>query len=122
MFIAMNRFRVTKGSEDAFEKIWLSRDTHLDQVPGFVEFHLLKGPEAEDHTLYASHTVWQNRSSFEAWTKSEAFRAAHHRAGDNKALYLGHPQFEGFEICQTVGFRNAEAAKSKSRPSATARQ
>jgi heme-degrading monooxygenase HmoA len=24
---------------------------NLDRVPGFVEFHLLKGPEAEDHTL-----------------------------------------------------------------------
>ena len=35
-------------------------------------------------------------------TKSEAFRAAHQRAGDNKPLYLGHPQFEGFEVCQTV--------------------
>ena len=53
---------------------------------GFVEFHLLKGPEAEDHTLYASHTVWKNRASFEAWTKSEAFRAAHASAGDNKSL------------------------------------
>jgi heme-degrading monooxygenase HmoA len=77
MFIAMNRFKVIKGSEAAFESVWLSRDSHLDKVPGFVEFHLLKGPEAEDHTLYASHTVWKNRATFEAWTKSEAFRAAH---------------------------------------------
>jgi hypothetical protein len=52
MFIAMNRFRVTKGSEAAFENVWMSRDSHLDKEPGFVEFHLLKGPEAEDHTLY----------------------------------------------------------------------
>jgi len=103
MFIAMNRFKVIKGSEAAFESVWLSRDSHLDKVPGFVEFHLLKGPEAEDHTLYASHTVWKNRATFEAWTKSEAFRAAHHKAGDNKPLYLGHPQFEGFEIIQAVG-------------------
>ncbi len=102
MYIAMNRYRVTKGSETAFERDWFSRDTYLDQVPGFVEFHLLKGPEAEDHTLYASHTIWENRGAFEAWTRSEAFRAAHHRAGDNKPLYLGHPQFEGFEVCQTV--------------------
>ena len=64
--------------------------------------HLLKGPEAEDHTLYASHTVWKNRATFEAWTKSEAFRAAHASAGGNKPLYLGHPQFEGFETIQTV--------------------
>jgi heme-degrading monooxygenase HmoA len=100
MFIAMNRFRVAKGSEAAFEHVWLSRDSYLDKVPGFVEFHLLKGPEAEDHTLYASHTVWVNRAAFEAWTQSEAFRAAHHRAGDNKPLYLGHPQFEGLEVRQ----------------------
>jgi heme-degrading monooxygenase HmoA len=82
MFIAMNRFRVTKGSEEAFEKVWLSRDTHLDRVPGFVEFHLLKGTEAEDHTLYASHTVWKNKAAFEAWTRSAEFRAAHARAGN----------------------------------------
>ena len=102
MFIAMNRFRVAKGSEADFEQVWMSRDTYLDKVPGFVEFHLLKGPEAEDHTLYASHTIWADHASFEAWTKSEAFRAAHARAGDNKPLYLGHPQFEGFEVRQTV--------------------
>jgi heme-degrading monooxygenase HmoA len=77
MFIAMNRFRVAKGSEAAFELVWLSRNSLLDKVPGFVEFQLLKGPEAEDHTLYASHTVWQTRAAFEAWTHSEAFRAAH---------------------------------------------
>jgi len=34
MFIAMNRFRVKKGSEEAFEKVWLSRDTQLTKVPG----------------------------------------------------------------------------------------
>jgi heme-degrading monooxygenase HmoA len=61
MFIAMNRFRVKRGAEEAFEKVWLSRDSYLDRVPGFVEFHLLKGPEAEDHTLYSSHSVWQSK-------------------------------------------------------------
>jgi heme-degrading monooxygenase HmoA len=44
MFIAMNRFCVAKGSEEAFENVWLSRDSYLDTVPGFVEFRLLKGP------------------------------------------------------------------------------
>ncbi len=105
MYIAMNRFKVAKGSEADFEQVWTSRDSHLDKVPGFIEFHLLKGPEAEDHTLYASHTIWANYAAFEAWTKSDAFRAAHRSAGDNKPLYLGHPQFEGFEVRQTVGGR-----------------
>lgn len=110
MFIAMNRFRVTKGSEEAFEQVWLPRDSLLHRVSGFMEFHLLKGPDAEDHTLYASHTVWENHTTFEAWTRSDAFRAAHSRAGDNKPLYLDHPQFEGFEVLQTVGRPKTAAA------------
>ncbi len=106
MFIAMNRFRVKTGSETDFENVWLNRDSQLNTVPGFVEFHLLKGPVAEDHTLYASHTIWQSHAAFEAWTKSEAFRTAHARAGSgssSKPLYLEHPQFEGFEVRQTIG-------------------
>jgi heme-degrading monooxygenase HmoA len=102
MFIAMNRFQVVTGEEAAFEQVWLSRDTHLADVPGFVEFHLLRGPELEDHTLFASHTIWRSKADFEAWTTSEAFRAAHRNAGDNKPLYVGHPRFEGFEVVQTV--------------------
>jgi len=104
MFIAMNRFQVKKGSEQDFEKVWLTRDTHLGDVPGFVEFHLVRGPEAEDHTLYASHTVWRDREAFENWTRSEAFRKAHARAGNEStgSLYLSHPKFEGFEVRQTV--------------------
>jgi heme-degrading monooxygenase HmoA len=62
MFIAMNRFRVEKGSKNDFEQVWLSRAT----VPGFVEFHLLKGPEHEDYTLYSSHSTWQSGAKFEA--------------------------------------------------------
>jgi len=102
LFIAMNRFRIVPGREEAFEQVWLSRDTHLAQVPGFVEFHLLKGPAEDDHTLYSSHTVWRSREDFEAWTRSDAFRQAHRGAGDHEPLYLGHPRFEGFEVIQTV--------------------
>lgn len=109
MYIAMNRFRVRKGCEHDFEQIWLTRDTHLDQVPGFVEFHLLKGPETEEQTLYCSHTVWRSQAAFEAWTKSEHFRAAHRSAGSNKPLYLDHPQFEGFEVRQTIRRKAAVA-------------
>jgi len=102
MFIAMNRFQVLRGQEAAFEAVWLSRDTHLESVPGFLKFNLLRGPERDDHTLYASHSQWASKAAFEAWTKSEAFRLAHRGAGDNKPLYMGHPQFEGFEVLQEV--------------------
>ena len=104
MFIAMNRFRVAPGSETDFEQVWLSRDVHLKTVPGFRSFHLLRGPENEDHVLYASHTVWASKDAFEAWTRSDAFREAHRNAGQagTRAMYLGPPQFEGFEVLQTV--------------------
>lgn len=98
MFIAMNRFRVVKGGEAAFEQVWANRDSHLAGVPGFEEFRLVRGPEREDHTLYASHSVWQSEAAFGAWTRSEAFRLAHRGAGDNRTLYLGPPEFEGFTV------------------------
>ena len=97
MFVAMNRFKVAIGHEETFEDVWRSRNTRLDEMKGFVDFHLLKGPVKEDHTLYASHTIWASREDFESWTKSEQFRAAHKGAGQNKVHYLGHPEFEGFQ-------------------------
>ena len=102
MFIAMNRFQVKLGSEAAFETVWRTRESYLGSMAGFVEFHLLKGPVLEDHTLYSSHTVWVDKAAFEAWTRSEAFRAAHRDAGQNRPLTLGHPEFEGFDVLQVV--------------------
>ena len=113
MFIAMNRFKVIKGEEQAFEQLWLTRESHLDTVPGFIEFHMLRGPERDDHVLYSSHTIWADRQRFSDWTTSEQFRAAHRGAGGTKPMYLGHPEFEGFDVIQTVkssGRANAAAA------------
>lgn len=99
MFVAMNRFSVNKGHEEAFETVWRTRDSHLNTVPGFRSFHLLKGPFDQETgtTLYASHTIWADRDAFVDWTKSQRFRDAHKNAGDNQGMYAGHPQFEGFE-------------------------
>jgi heme-degrading monooxygenase HmoA len=111
MFIAMNRFQVKLGSEQAFETVWATRESYLSNMAGFVEFHLLKGPVADDHTLYSSHTSWIDKAAFEAWTRSEEFRRAHARA-DNKtgeSLYLGHPKFEGFEVIQSERKSSAAA-------------
>ena len=42
MFVAMNRFRVAPGSEEAFESVWRARKSRLDEMEGFVDFHLLR--------------------------------------------------------------------------------
>ena len=98
MFIAMNRFEIAPGFEEGFEAVWRNRESFLDDVPGFVAFALLKGETTESHTLYASHSTWQSRSAFTAWTESENFRKAHGQTNAPKGTYLGHPNFEGFEV------------------------
>ena len=53
MFIAMNRFKIVPGKENEFEDVWKKRDTHLKDVEGFKEFHLVKGEKNDEYTLYA---------------------------------------------------------------------
>ena len=98
MFIAMNRFKIVLGKEAEFEKVWRERDTHLSDVKGFKEFHLVKGEKNDEFSLYASHSIWNSHKDFSNWTKSKAFRAAHKNAGSHSDIYIGHPVFEGFEV------------------------
>lgn len=102
MYIAMNRFTVRPKNADAFEALWLGRDSHLATMDGFVEFQMLRGPQDGDVILYASHTVWETEDAFRAWTRSDAFRAAHRVAGKSSKLHEGTPTFEGFNAIQTI--------------------
>lgn len=97
MFIAMNRFKIALGAEEGFEKVWRERESYLDQVPGFKKFNLLRGPTNDDHVLYASHSEWESKEAFEAWTQSDNFRRAHAQRSAPKGTYLGHPDLELFE-------------------------
>ena len=78
MFIAMNRFKITKGFEAGFEEVWRQRDSYLHTVQ---VLSLLKGGEFDDHTLYASHTIWESK---QALKYPDAFRS-----GESA---MGHPQ------------------------------
>ena len=98
MYIAMNRFKIVSGKENIFEQIWKDRDSHLDNVEGFLSFNLIKGTVNSNYTLYASHSTWSSEVDFVNWTKSESFREAHKNAGKNSEIYLGHPEFEGFNV------------------------
>ncbi len=98
MFIAMNRFRIALGREEVFETLWRERDSYLADVEGFERFHLLRGPSDDECTLFVSHTQWRSHEDFVAWTESDAFRKAHGQSKAPPGTYLGHPQFEGFEV------------------------
>ena len=41
-FIAMNRCKIVINRENDFENIWAKIKTHLNNVSGFIEFHLEK--------------------------------------------------------------------------------
>ncbi len=95
MYIVMNRFQITEGREDEFEEIWRSRDSYLDEVEGFREFHLLKGEGGD----FISHTTWADKSAFDAWVGSESFHKAHARAGDTpQDIFAGPPQVTQYEV------------------------
>ena len=98
MYIAMNRFRILPGKEEEFEKLWKTRDSHLNEVEGFKKFNLIRGKVNSDFTLYVSHSQWQSETHVQNWTKSLAFKEAHKNAGKNNHIYKGHPEFEGFVV------------------------
>lgn len=93
MYIAMNRFQVLPDQGEKFEEVWRNRETFLKDVPGFKEFHLLKGDEG----VYISHSTWESQKAFTDWTESESFRQAHAQGG-SKGLLAGPPQFSGYEV------------------------
>ena len=98
MYIAMNRFKILKGKESVFEEIWRTRDSHLDDIDGFIKFNLIKGEESDNFIIYVSHSTWKSEGHFRNWTKSESFRKAHKNTGKHRDVYLGHPVFEGYKI------------------------
>ena len=86
----MNRFKIVLGKENEFEEVWRTRETYLDEVVGFKEFHLLKGESNDEYTLYSSHSVWDSKDDFIAWTKSESFKSDPYvlsNSGDARKLF-----------------------------------
>lgn len=98
MYLAMNRFRVNEGREQAFIDVWKNRESYLEEVPGFKSFNLLRSETKNGITLFASHSVWENQQSFKDWTRSESFRKAHSRVGNTpEGIYAGSPELELYE-------------------------
>ena len=81
------------GKEADFEEIWQGRRSYLKDVPGFVQFALLKSEAGGE---YVSHSTWDDRDSFVAWTQSEAF-AAGHRQGSLAGILDDPPRVSTYE-------------------------
>lgn len=102
MYLAMNRFQVPANKAQAFEELWLGRESQLHTFDGFVAFHMLKGPVKDGVALYASHTTWDSEDHFRAWLKAQDFKRGHGGQSRSGDLYLGPPEFEGFTPVQSL--------------------
>ena len=107
MFIAMNRFLVKEGSEEAFEEIWRNRESKLIEMDGFLHFDLLRGGDTEDgYVLYASHALWRDEEAFKEWTRSAQFRSSHGKSDGPVVEYKGPPQLECFTSIEGLSISN----------------
>jgi heme-degrading monooxygenase HmoA len=93
MFIAMNNFQIAPGREADFETQWRTRESYLNDVPGFVQFALLRGDKQGE---YVSHSTWTDRQAFDAWTQSPSFTKSH-RQGSMAGVLAGPPHVALYE-------------------------
>jgi heme-degrading monooxygenase HmoA len=96
MYLAISRLKVESGKETEFEIGWKNREQNTHGVKGFKKFNLYKGIINKEFTLYIFHSEWNSENDFINWTKSESFQLAHINPDNQKNLYLGPPDFDGY--------------------------
>lgn len=99
-FIAMNNFQVATDQAAQFEERWRRRRSFLQDVPGFVQFQLLRGANQDGQIHYASHSIWASKQAFDAWTQSESFVQAHRGEPLPKGMVMGAPHLELFDVVE----------------------
>lgn len=97
-YIAMNNFQVAADQAEHFEARWQRRRSYLQDVPGFVQFQLLRGEAQDGQVHYVSHSTWASKQAFEAWTHSDSFVQAHRGEPLPSGMVLGPPRVELFDV------------------------
>ena len=87
---------VVAGKEAEFESAWKGRELNIDSVKGFKNVYLFKGNVNKEFSLYVFHSEWNSENDFINWTKSNLFQIAHKNPTQQKNLYLGPPDFDGY--------------------------
>lgn len=99
MFVTCNRITVNPDYAAAFEERFDGRAGQVDQMPGFVSFHLLKPKNPTDP--YVVMTFWESEAHFTAWTESPQFREGHARSSTlPPEAFAGRPTLEAFDVIQ----------------------
>jgi signal transduction histidine kinase/heme-degrading monooxygenase HmoA len=76
MIVAISRFRVKNGMEEAVSQAFLDRPHLVDTVPGFLGMEVFT--DLADSSTYYLITRWSDIDSFRDWHKSESHQQSHH--------------------------------------------
>ena len=98
MIVVANRISVAEGYEEEFEKRFRNREGFVGKSSGFNRYELLRPSKAD---AYVVKTYWEDMASFEAWTRSEAFKEAHADLPP-KEMFAGPSALEIHEVLYTT--------------------
>ena len=59
IFTALNSMQILRNNQSVS-----AQNLSNTNVPGFKKFNLVKGDVKDDHTLYASHSLWESKKDF----------------------------------------------------------
>ena len=98
MYVTMNRFKIKPEHADEYAAIWENSAFRLKDVPGFLDFKFFRlDKNLDGYVLFSSYAAWDNKTSFQEWTRSDHFKKAH--SGNNdRHMYIEHPQLECFDV------------------------
>jgi len=92
-FVSMNCVTPDPAQAEAFEQAFLSRERHLDTVPGFIRFQLMRPLRNQEYLVV---TEWESEQAFKDWLGSEQFRKAH--SGDGQRNFGGTSDLRTYEV------------------------
>lgn len=83
MYIVMNRLGVPPDDRERVEAAFKHNASRIEGTPGFLGFELLRRNDANE---LLAITRWENRESFENWTRSSHFAQAHSGQQDRPSM------------------------------------
>ena len=95
MFVAISRFVVANGMEEAVRTAFVDRPHAVDKADGFVRMEVLR--PAEHPEEFWSMTWWTDEATFDHWHRSHAFKDAHRGMPRGLRLKPGENHLTRFE-------------------------
>lgn len=84
--------------------MWAARDSSLADLPGFVNFTLLRREGVvDDGNTYVSYTTWKDVQAFNNWRGSDNFKRSHSGPKPGESPYAKMPKVITYKTFLTCG-------------------